>query len=166
MEKNTTKYFLGAAVFAIWGLLLYRVYNKMRPQNDWRPIPQEVAFSQSQNELDSFTLSLDYKNPFNVGKVRTAPRVMLADNAASKTVSNKLSKKKKEKPKPIPFPKVNYKGNISLKNGRTVALVKIENQMMNMEKGEEFEKVLLRKIYSDSIQVRFEGRDSVILKAK
>lgn len=176
MEKNTTKYFLGIVLLSIWGLLGYRVYNKMRPKNDWKPVAQTIVLDNNQIKQDSFTLLLNYNNPFQVNKNIRMPQAVLADNSDSKQnlpqqqyvskkqrVQNALKKKKTE---PVPFPMVSYKGNIKLKNGRTVALVNIDNQIMNLGKGEEHGKVLLRKIYSDSIQVRFEGRDSVIMKAR
>lgn len=168
MEKNTAKYFLGAMVFLVWGLLVYRIYSKVRPSNNWAPIQQEMAFETGQNVADDFTLSLNYSNPFKVGKVNSI-RVLAASTSSSsrgRIVTPLKKEKKKVVPKPVYFPKISYKGTINLKTGKKVALVNIDNQMMNMNQGEKYENILLSNIYEDSIQFQMTQRDTTVLKAK
>lgn len=172
MEKNNAKYFLGIALLSIWGLVGYRVYNKMNSNNNWRIPNQEISFSNPQSSIDSFGLYLDYESPFKVAKASFTPQVVVANNASSTSgintnkVAQRKVKKRKSQPQKVAFPSVSYKGSISLKNGRTAALIKINNQITNLGVGEEFENVMLQKIYNDSIQVRFENRDSIFFKAR
>ena len=170
MEKNTTKYFLGTAVLLVWGLLVYRIYNKVRPNNNWGPVPQEMKFETHSNVADDFALFLNYSNPFKVGKVRPV-KVLTASVSSSSSPRGRIvtplkKEKKKTLPKPVYFPKISYKGTINTKEGRRVALVRIDGQMMNLNQGEKYEKVLLSNIYEDSIQMKMVQRDTTVLKAK
>ena len=169
MEKNTTKYFLGVAVVAIWGLLVFRIYAKMKPQNNFVIPMDQPHFTANENVPDTFVLSLNYSNPFKVGRVRQ-PQVIatsgISNNKPSKPKTNKVKTKKKNAPKVKVLPKVSYKGMIKLKHGRTAALLSVDGNLMNLGRNEKYENILLQKIYEDSIQLRFEGRDTFIVKGQ
>jgi len=163
MEQKNTKYLLALTLVAIWGLLGFRVFNKMNPPKlqfvDNGIVADEVKIL----EKDSLSLLVNYPDPFLTGKLESKVPINVAaiPRKTFPTAAVKVAPKKKQK---IVFPKLSYKGNVKLKNGRNAALVNIEGQIMNLGLGEKYESISLVQIYEDSIQINFNGHLRTYLK--
>ncbi|MEL6636635.1 MAG: hypothetical protein AAFR05_07780 [Bacteroidota bacterium] len=163
MDNKNVKYLLALAVCAIWGLLGYRIYQKLQPKSDFFLPPAPITFV-AEGQQDSFTLLVNYRDPFLGGKLR-APEAApaAAPSPANTQVSTRI-------PRPVnprqnrPFPQVIYKGLIDLKDGRKVALTTAKSKTFNWETGETFAEMTLLAIYEDSIRIKFQESEKTILK--
>ncbi|MFK8101600.1 MAG: hypothetical protein AB8G15_03715 [Saprospiraceae bacterium] len=162
MEKQSTKYLLAIAVIAIWGLLGYRIYKKVYPDNDFF-IPPTSNFALEENiAADSFQLLVNYRDPFLEDKIKQRQKPTKPErqvNVLQPTKKFNVAKSKK-----VTFPKLTYKGSIYLESGRKVALVSFNKQMVNLGLGESFEEITLLAIQEDSIRLRFEGQEKTFFK--
>lgn len=164
MEQKNTKYLLALALFSIWGLLGFRIYNKMNPPQ-LHLVDHEIIVDQTNIlEKDSFTLLVNYPDPFLTGKLKAKIPVSMAA-IPRKAIPQAPRKSLPQKKQKIVFPKLSYKGNVKLKNGRNAALVNIEGQIMNLGLGEQYKKISLVQIFEDSIQITFNGHPKTYLKA-
>ncbi len=169
MEKNRTKYGLMAALIGIWGLVAYRFYQRANPNFD---LPQDHAFQEEASDgglvQDSFSLLLTYGNPFSMAANTASQQKPFTGTALPKATIPTPPKPPvpKPEPKPIVFPEIAYKGNIRLKSGRSAALVSIGGSIANLGIGETLNEVTLFKIFDDSIKVKFQKTEKVIVKAR
>ena len=164
MENKNVKYLLAFAVLAIWGLLGYRIYQKLNPGNDFFiPPPQEIFTAVTQT--DSFTLLVNYRDPFLGTKLRV-PEVPVAHTPPATRRASTVIPKPVSPPQVKPFPQIQYKGLIALKTGRKAALVNIDGKTMNWGWGESYRELTLLNIYEDSIRVRYGKAEKVILKGR
>jgi hypothetical protein len=165
MEKNRTKYWLAAAMIGVWGLVAYRFYQRANPGYDM-PMPNALPASIANTTVkDSFSLLLTYGNPFSMVEVpNKAPRPV--GNVPQKVSAVPKPPEIKPEPKPVVFPEVSYKGSIKLKSGRTAAVMAIGGSISNLGVGEKLLEVTLLKIYEDSIRVKYQKTEKVILKAR
>ncbi|MEL6863594.1 MAG: hypothetical protein AAFP19_04205 [Bacteroidota bacterium] len=162
MKKQSTKYFLGLALFAVWGLVGYRLYTKLYKSNQAYLLPPPIEISDAPATDDSFTLSLDYRDPF-LDKKLSRPKAVQVKQVAKKV--NVPPKPKAKTPiKTVEFPDMQYKGNIALKDGRQVALVSINGEIVNLGLGESYEQVALMEIEQDSIQIGYRGEVMMVAK--
>ncbi len=162
MEKQTTKYLLAIAVIAIWGLLGYRIYKKVYPDNDFF-IPTTNDFVLEKNTaIDSFQLLVNYRDPFLGNKIKQRQQPISTErqvNVGKPTKNFNLTK-----PKKATFPKLSYKGSIYLDSGRKVALISFNKHMVNLGLGESFEEITLLAIQEDSIRLGFKGQEKTFFK--
>ena len=157
MEKNSVKYLLGIAVIAIWGLLGYRIYQKVYP-------PVYIPVTTSSNittsvplAKDSFTLLAKYRDPFEIETTSSKKKSQVkAIKPKNKPVQNNNKGAKRSKPFSS-FPKLLYKGLITVEKGNQIALVTINGQMIHLKKGQEINGLILNDIFTDSIQVKYQG---------
>ncbi len=162
MDNKNVKYLLAFAVCAIWGLLGYRVYQKFKPKNDFFLPPPTTAFI-AEGQKDSFTLLVNYRDPFLGSKLRAPEAAPVAAAPTNTQVATNI-------PRPVnpqqnrPFPQVIYKGLIDLKDGRKVALTTAKGKTFNWETDEKFAEMTLLAIYEDSIRIRFQEAEKTILK--
>jgi hypothetical protein len=163
MENRITKYLLFGALAIVWGVLGYQVYKRVEPKAaqvgrtvGGKPVRKHA-------NLDSFLLSEGYDDPF----LKASKPVSIRSNPPKikRPVSN-VATKPLLPPKPIQFPDIQYKGTLKLKTGKTVALVAFEGKNIHLRIGEKFGDVLLTGIAEDSIRVRLQKMDRVILKAR
>ena len=158
-ENKQVRQFLAIALLGIWGLVGYKIYKKIHPDEITfvDPVPA-IAVKSVAASIDSFSLSLNYTDPFFK---KSFPR------NRTNSASIKLPKKKpvripRRPAKPIPFPAVLYKGTV--RTDRSAALISINGKVRNMGVGEVLEEVTSLKIYKDSIRVKFKEENRTILK--
>ncbi len=155
------KYILGLAVLSIWGLVVYRIYDRYFPDDDLPLIAEDyLGQNTEQTPRDSFVLAVNYKDPFLGRKVNRSKAIVSIPK--NKSTSRRMSKRNKKKE--ITFPEIKYKGIVALKNDKEAAIVSINAQFINWRKGETYNGVNLLKIYQDSIHVALKGEKKTILK--
>lgn len=174
MKDLSTKITLGIALIGIWGLFGFRIYQRYQPTNDnldySANLPTQTQSNAKQKEF-KFGLELDYRDPFLGESLARKEQYQPSkpQRRSIRTTPIKETPKKQEKPqklKSVKFPEVEYKGNIRLKSGRSVALVKVEGQMINWGLGEQLSEMNLLRIYEDSIQIKLQHEEKLILKKK
>ena len=170
MKSSHTKYLLGIALLAVWGLVGFQLYSKMGNKNQAYIPFTEKPIEQLPQQRDTFALLANYRDPFLGKKLkRTKTNVSPSKVRSTKAKANP-AKAVKPKPKPKPkksivFPKMIYKGHISLKQGREVALVNVDGKSLNLAWGERYGELTVTKIYEDSLKVSYQGEEQLILKA-
>lgn len=164
MKPNQTKYLLGIALIAIWGLLGMRVYSKYDKQNHPIQLAATSTASIAITESQPFQLTeASYRDPFLDNKLKKTK----SKSASSGTRNISTSQPKRlKKSKPVKFPTIAYKGHIVLKTGRQAAVLKVGAELINLGIGNDFAEVRLLKLYPDSIRVSYQGVEKTILKAK
>lgn len=163
MENKNVRYLLAVAVLAIWGLLGYRIYQKMNPGNDFvAPPPPVLAVTEV--EKDSFTLLVNYPDPFLGTRIPLPEAAPAPANPSNSTTV--IPPKISSPPATAVFPQIVYKGLIALKNGRKAALATVDGKTMNWGWGENYEEMTLLDIQEDSIRVRYQEEEKTILKAR
>lgn len=162
MKNQASKYALGLTLLAVWGLVGFRVYQKFGPKELNLPPPRYALATTTATPAEPFQLLLDYRDPFS-GKSFPPPA------SPPKTVSNPpkpAAAKPKKPPAPPALPKIVYKGHVALRDGRQAALLRIDNQLVNMGEGERHDAVQLLKIYGDSVKVEFKGQQATVAKVQ
>ncbi len=164
MKPNQTKYLLGIALIAIWGLLGMRVYSKYAKQNHPIQLATTTMTPSVIAEVQPFQLTGEsYRDPFLDDKLKkNRPTVA---TSARRNISAAKPKRLK-KTKPVLFPAIAYKGHIVLQTGRQAAVLKIGAELVNLGLGNTRAEVRLLKLYPDSIRVAYQGLEKTILKAK
>ena len=158
-DNRQVRWFLTISMIGIWSLVGYKIYKKIYPDDFQFMRPHEVAVAQTvASEIDSFSLALDYPDPFFKNSF---PKERVAGTAISKP-KLPVPKVPKKAKKPIPFPPVLYKGTV--RADRSVVVVSVNGKVKNMAVGEELDGVTLVKIFQDSIHIRFEKEEKTILK--
>jgi len=163
-ESNKTKYLLGVSLIGVWGLLGFRFYEKVNPQSPTLVhSPNHLISEIREEELFDFELSKGYNNPFVNGRIKppiSNNRFLSNSNVQSK----RINIKSKAKVNTVRFPEIQYKGNIVDDKGKMTAVVKINQEFLNLTTNQEFEGIQITKIYPDSIVVEKEGNNLTISK--
>lgn len=158
MKKKALSVILISVVLGIWVLIMFRVYRTYFDET--APVSNVVLFHDQTggnklSYLDSFELSLDYKDPFLKGSVNP----LRADvNRIQNRIRPEIKKKETPKLKPqIIFPDIKYLGNmINSSNQQIKAIVFIENKEYVLSGGEEIGQLVIKKIDKEFIQVQKE----------
>jgi len=159
MKIQTTKPFLAIALLGVWGLVGYQLYQKFGPKEDFIPTHHQ-SYQQTEVQLaESFKLLVNYRDPFLEERLKRKT----AMSSAPLTVNVAPRKAATPAKKPV-FPKVLYKGNIKMDNGREVALVNINGKTVHLAEQEKHQELKMIQIYEDSIKMNFQGVDKVIPK--
>lgn len=164
MEKQGTKYILGIALVAIWGLLAYRIYQKMNPDNSFFIPPANSFVLEDKTSIDSFKLLVNYRDPFLEDRLQLPQKEKIKPRRQINVPVPPQQNIEVKKKAPVQFPEINYKGSIYLKSGRKAALLTIDRQIMNLGLGESYNEIYLMKIHEDSIRLRFSGEERTFMK--
>lgn len=162
MKSNQTKYLLGIALIAIWGLLGMRIYSKYAKKNQPVQLAATAAVPIVIAEAQAFQLTKEsYRDPFLDQKLKKAKM----PTANTRNINSSRPKVVKRS-KPIKFPAIAYKGHIVLQSGHQAAVLKVGPELINLGLGNVFAEVRLLKLYPDSIRVEYQGMEKTILKAR
>jgi len=158
MKSRKSTYFLMLAVLGIWGVILYRI--AMGAGTDDVAVSSPAKSHANYQSLDTyklkdtFTLALDYGDPFSENKptadkdVETSvePLGLIRDNAKTIRANN--------------WNNIKYTGYIA--NGsakRLVAIMTINGKQYMLSEGQNAEDVLLLKCRKDSVKISY--RDEI-----
>ncbi len=163
MKNQSTKYLLGLALLTVWGLLGFRVYQKYSPTQLSFHQPERPAPILTALPLEPFSLLSNYRDPFASHPPNQTAMVNPVRPTSKKPPAVKLQVKEASPPA---IPELSYKGNIALKNGRESALLRVDNHLVNLGKGETYNELKLLQIFDDSIKVSFQGLEQTISKVR
>ena len=75
MKNKKLKYILIPLVLVVWGVVLIRIFSYLRPSDSEIILPQKQAVKSKQKKQDSFTLLLNYPDPFANQRTTYSSRV-------------------------------------------------------------------------------------------
>lgn len=144
MNKKLHTIVLFAGVLIIWGLIAFRVWKWLRPEQ--AVLHSEQVDIQDDHPLPD-TLILDYRDPFLPEEKHSAKVEMILD-AVVKTSE--------------PLPSVRYKGMLRGKDGVRRAIIEYQGQIFTLAKGVSLVGITIREISPESIFVMWNGKMQTI----
>lgn len=143
MNKNTKTYTLLGGVLLIWGIIGFKIYSALSPEEDTLALVEDVMFkSKKAVQRDTFTIKADYRDPF-LGKFGVSSKKRAIKTTKKKTVS---------------FPQINYTGLITdQKTKKHIFFVTITGTQYLMQRGNQQNEVTLVSGSSKQIRVRYKG---------
>ena len=154
MKNKKNIYFLLPAVLIIWGLLGYRIFSTVQPNNTSNNLTtSQVVFKPNEfKESKPFIVNLDYRDPF------------LGTTTTVKKTKNKLKIKAKPQPKK-PFPQIVYKGVVSGTTNQ-VFIISIDGKQYFFKKNQMHNEIKLISGTSKSVSLKFQGQQQIFQIAK
>lgn len=153
-QNRSTQIILGILVCAVWGTVVYRFLNlKNRSESNnevnhavGAPKPVSIA------EKDTFTLALDYPDPF-LGTSSDRP-------VQNKPIAHKSKGSMPSKPAlPLPMPpSIFYRGYATDGSGKTLVRISVAGKSATIPVGTELNGVRLAETFQDSIRVFWNKR--------
>jgi hypothetical protein len=153
LKSKKSLYILVPLTIAIWGWVGYSIYDGLNPE-----LPPIVKVDESRFRESE------------IAKEELPPlKEPEFDPFTGKTYKKKVEKTKRTtagKKKQINWPKIEYQGSIKDANGkRTIAAVKINNQLLTLNMGKINDSLSLVKIAKDYVILRLNGTSQRFKKA-
>jgi hypothetical protein len=161
MKKKGTQYLLLIVVLGIWGVIGFRFYSFISPEEEVA-VNQEYKVSQLtlQSAKKNYPVICDYPDPFLKG---ISYRKNERKNNDANLLSQSTKKEKITKPLPPQFPAVQLAGVISNKqSGKKSAIMILEGKEYSLAAGESVNGLKLSKIFSDSVLVTYQKKNKMI----
>lgn len=157
MKSNRTKYLMLLLVVSIWGLVVYRFLTYRTDGALSDQVTTNQNFDISQKSGDTFTLALNYADPFYS---HTPERSTAGDNPQTAEKPAEKARVVIEPPKPrIVWPAVLYKGVVlNEKHNSNSVIIIINGSTQILKKGDEVQGVRVISIGKDSIALRFSNQ--------
>ncbi len=163
MKNKKSIYFLLPAVLAVWGYVVYQIFDFT---TDNKPVVSNYNVSDGSNNIaekthnDTFTLLLHYRDPFSDKSY--APK----NYSAEKPKKNMAPKpQQKTEIPPLKWPAVQYNGKIySNKSDKQLCIIKINGADHIVSKGEQTQDILVLDVYNDSVLLSFKGNQKTFVK--
>lgn len=150
MKSKKNIYLLIPVVFFIWGVIGYKIYVTLNPEDNIELKQNNVVNFKPVKikEVEKFMISANYRDPF-LGK--------LATKKTPKLVS-------KKKVPVVQFPQILYKGMIAPKglNQKEVFFVTINNTQQFLSVGKQIDGVQLLKGSDKQITISFQNLKKII----
>jgi hypothetical protein len=159
IAKKRINIILIIAVIALWGTVGYRsVKNFFYTKEEFI----------TENKKQNIKSILTQRDTFNLGTLKYDPFLKKSIPKQTKITIHKTNKPqpKKNPETEISFPDVKYFGYIKSGKNPEVLLLKINNKLCRIHKGENKDGILIKKIYEDSIRISFNKTLRTIIKVK
>lgn len=153
-----------AAVLAIWGVIFYKIYDKLKGDDAVSPsftLPEDRL--PLTHAVDTFALLANYSDPFAHESVRethregSTPAIAAVKPAVVKSVAKPAAAN--------PDPQVKYLGMIrNNASKKKVALVMINGTSSMLQEKQSSGNVTLLRILQDSLEVKIGGKKCIIRK--
>jgi len=155
MKNKKLTYFLGLVVLAVWGIILYRVFDAYGGNDGSIPVTPIKTIKEAYNDYmipkDTTHLLLNYRDPFGLAKTK---------DTADLTINNHHKNMMPIPTKPaVNWSFIQYSGYIRNPGSKKlIALVTINGKNETLSEGEMKGQVRLIKNLRDSIKVSFNGQ--------
>jgi hypothetical protein len=161
--KKSTQAVLLVFVLAVWGVIFYKIYDKLTAEDD-----EPVAFDLPGNSLplahavDTFKLLANYNDPFAYESFREARREASAPSAPAVKPIVKIAAKPTLA---VADPQVKYLGMIrNNASKKKVALVIIDGKSSMLQEKQSLDDVKLLRIFNDSLEIMIGHKKCFIRK--
>lgn len=159
-SNKAVTYLLIAAVVAIWGIAIYRVYKVSGPNNTENSLSGNFAKPETSNaQLDTFSLIASYRDPFVIKytSVNIAADLNLEEEKAKKVVVKPI----------VTWPEIKYGGTVKNKvSEKKVALVNINEQNHLLAVGDTAQEIRVMAIYADSLMLFYKSELKAVVRSK
>ena len=166
MKKNkNVQYVLIGLVVLIWGTIAWQfVQMKNGNDNDFSAGDYNPSLVKVEKLIqDSFSLNLNYNDPFSVKKVFVKNKIT-SSRSVRRTAPELKNKKKVKK---LPLPKVTYNGFATNKNNRiTKVQLRIEDKLHTLKVHEQVDQLRLKQVFRDSIIIEWQGQDHLVKRKR
>ncbi|MCH4831322.1 hypothetical protein B0A56_05555 [Flavobacterium columnare NBRC 100251 = ATCC 23463] len=173
MMKKKINVILLIGVLALWGTVIYKYishfFQDKQIENNFEnnitiKLPDKI-------EKDTFLLGSLSIDPF----LKTVKVIKIENNKPQQTnITTNLLKLKKNEIKPIkpvkvieenPFPDIKFYGYIKTQGkAEELILIKVNDNLFKTRLNTECNGVVIKKIYRDSLEVKFEKRKRIVVR--
>jgi len=164
MKNKKLTYVLLPLVILLWGLIFYRIYDRVHRDGVPEKINSLPVFQQGKDTAThQFTIQANYRDPFIV---RHTEKNTIKQPEQPEITNRKVSLLRNQRPiQQVRWPEITF-GGLILNEGsdKKTALLSVNRQNFLLCQGEEREGIRLEKLYSDSINVAYQGEKKSILK--
>lgn len=157
LKGKTATYLLIAAVAAVWGLIIYRVFASI---GDDVPVStsalpgKKVPLDDYAFKPDTTKLLLNYRDPFGKSSTETTQ-----DTSKSKRRSSKVALTATPVKPEITWPAISYGGYIqNPESKKLIALLHINGRNVMLTEGESADGVKLIKNLKDVVNLQYQGK--------
>jgi len=163
VKNKKTLYFVVPALLVIWGIIFYKVFNALNPQDDLIvPVSQNLNTQTHIEKSDTFSIYTDYPDPFLSG----SPKQRISEEE-----SQEINVPKQSPIVPIkqvtPWPAISYSGMIkNQKSNKQLALIQINGKENIAASGTSLEGITIQRIFKDSVEVSFNKEKKFIKKGR
>ncbi|MFW5852299.1 MAG: hypothetical protein ACOCWB_08750 [Bacteroidota bacterium] len=164
MKKKNVTYLLLVIVIVVWGIILYKIYEYISTDSD-KSSPMAIdttSFQETTIPTDTFSLSLDYQDPFLKKQLnyRTKPSLTKKHSHTPKKTQPKITKQTIQK---TIWPHITYDGMIR-SDETNLALLQINNQSYIIALGEEEKNIHVKQLFQDSILLLYKDEEKYFFK--
>jgi hypothetical protein len=166
MKNKKLLYILIPITLLVWGLIVYRIVGAMQGEETLSNFsPVVYTKPESENILDTFSISGNYPDPFLRKNLTHTTPVNNSQTQPQKNVPKQPTVQPiKNNPLSV-LPKIAYLGIIkNQKQNKQIALIQINDNLNNMKLGDKIEGVELLKVFKDSIIVVFQKQKITVFK--
>ncbi|MBW4890129.1 hypothetical protein KXQ82_10400 [Mucilaginibacter sp. HMF5004] len=161
MKNKKVTYFLGLLVVAVWGMIIYRVFQAVSAEDNHDFQPRLVEKKEEYNDYevpkDTTKLLLNYRDPFSEGKQKDTVEIPI-----NKLVHSTAPHPITQKPA-LNWGFIRYSGFVyNPGSKRIIAIVSINGKQQMLSEGETADQVKLIKNMKDSIKVLYQGNTKFI----
>jgi hypothetical protein len=159
MKNKKLTYLLGAVVIIVWGLILYRVFDVVKGDDDTMaiaPVLVKEPFNDYEVPKDTAHLLLNYRDPFGLVKQKDTVAPTPAKKPGFQTISAI---------KPATnWSFISYSGYIrNAGSKKLIAIMHINGRELMMNEGETADQVKLIQNRGDSIKINYHGKTKFIV---
>ena len=162
-QNKTTVYVLLVVMTGIWGGIFYKFFSTVEDPKDNRPI---VTISKEDANLaperDTFTLRLDFEDPFNITKSNYSKSTVSSPSIVRTSVKRNIKKVKQTKASN--WPELKYGGRVKSSNEKEIGLLMINNKEYIVNKGGIFVSLSVMGLNEDEIRLKYLNETRVIKK--
>lgn len=165
MKNKAITYLLFLIVAIVWGTIIYKIFFYSESDGVQVRIDNTQVKENAQEHIDTFSLSLNYPDPFlKNSKVTPKNRANTPQTTQSQPGRKRVQKAAPQKQETIiVWPTIRYDGLI--KSGvNTTAIVTINGKSHFLKKDEVEKEVKLLSITKDSIIVMYQQKTKTIKK--
>jgi hypothetical protein len=154
MKSKKSLYILLPAVLLLWGYIAFKIYKHMSGGGEVIISNNRVIQKSIEDNVpDTFSLILDYTDPF------------LSRNITTQSTSKTRVRKVKSTVKNVHWPDIIYQGRmVNQQTKRSKVSLSIGGVDVILSRGETKNEIKLVKSYADSIKVQFQGEMKTIHK--
>jgi hypothetical protein len=149
MKKKSFTYGLIAVLIMIWGGVFFRVKSGFNNEVDYKASEVIIHLPESDVNVDTFNLLLDYDDPFGMPVPKKKKKVVSKPKVVRKVQPKKEVKKHN-------WPHVQFNGIIENKiTGKQSFMVRFNGNEMILSKGDSIEDYVLLSGNGQAIELKF-----------
>jgi len=163
MDKKIRNRIIYVTTACLWGIAMYRTWQnyQVEEQTASTEIVSMPSISPMKFGKDTFQLELPDQDPF----LQSSWTPVVQNNVSKNEPPKTDVKKEVEKPVVKAWPRIEYFGFVKNRNqNSTLCLLKIDGKQIQLNKGQQYNGLIVQNAFKDSVCVMFEGELKTIRK--